>query len=360
MRSIRVKHKSYPMRATFTVLIAVSAAVAQSDAPEIRFDSVPNPLKLPANIYLGEVGGVATNSHGDVFVYTRTGHPTITIGTSRPFAHGGSRLFEFDRTGRFVREIGKDSYGFMDASQVRVDPADNIWAVDEMTNMIMKFDPQGQRILMLLGRKAENVNVPAGGRGGAGRGGRGGNPGAGQPTDLFDRPSDVAWDAAGNIFVADGMGSNARVAKFDKEGKFVKSWGSKGTGNGGFASVHGIAVDLQGNVYVADAGNKRIQIFDNEGNFRKSLTNVGSPQAVCMTKGANAVLYVSNSNPVDDIDRDGQIYKMHLDGTVVGQFGRAGKQPKEFGTVNAIDCRDENTLYVGEIGNLRVQKIVLH
>jgi hypothetical protein len=360
MRSIRVKHKSYPMRATFTVLIAVSAAVAQSDAPEIRFDSVPNPLKLPANIYLGEVGGVATNSRGDVFVYTRTGHPTITIGTSRPFAHGGSRLFEFDRTGRFVREIGKDSYGFMDASQVRVDPADNIWAVDEMTNMIMKFDPQGQRILMLLGRKAENVNVPAGGRGGAGRGGRGGNPGAGQPTDLFDRPSDVAWDAAGNIFVADGMGSNARVAKFDKEGKFVKSWGSKGTGNGEFASVHGIAVDLQGNVYVADAGNKRIQIFDNEGNFRKSLTNVGSPQAVCMTKGANAVLYVSNSNPVDDIDRDGQIYKMHLDGTVVGQFGRAGKQPKEFGTVNAIDCRDENTLYVGEIGNLRVQKIVLH
>jgi len=360
MRSIRVKHKSYPMRATFTVLIAVSAAVAQSDAPEIRFDSVPNPLKLPANIYLGEVGGVATNSRGDVFVYTRTGHPTITIGTSRPFAHGGSRLFEFDRTGRFVREIGKDSYGFMDASQVRVDPADNIWAVDEMTNMIMKFDPQGQRILMLLGRKAENVNVPAGGRGGAGRGGRGGNPGAGQPTDLFDRPSDVAWDAAGNIFVADGMGSNARVAKFDKQGKFVKSWGSKGTGNGEFASVHGIAVDLQGNVYVADAGNKRIQIFDNEGNFRKSLTNVGSPQAVCMTKGANAVLYVSNSNPVDDIDRDGQIYKMHLDGTVVGQFGRAGKQPKEFGTVNAIDCRDENTLYVGEIGNLRVQKIVLH
>jgi hypothetical protein len=87
---------------------------------------------------------------------------------------------------------------------------------------------------------------------------------------------------------------------------------------------------------------------------------VGSPQAVCMTRGANAVLYVSNSNPVDDIDRDGEIYKIHLDGTVVGRFGRAGKLPKEFGTVNAIDCRDENALYVGEIGNLRVQKIVLH
>jgi hypothetical protein len=347
-----VKRTNYPMHAALSMLIAVSAATAQTEAPEINFDSVPNALKLPPNIYLGEVGGVATNSRGDVFVYTRTGHPFITIGTARPFAHGGSRLFQFDRTGKFVREIGKDSYGFMVASQIRVDPADNIWAVDEMTNMVIKFDPQG-RVAMLLGRKAENVNVPAGG----GRG-RGGN-GAGQPTDLFDRPSDVAWDAAGNIFVADGLG-NARIAKFDKNGVFVKSWGKKGTANGEFADVHGIAVDAQGNVYAADAGNKRIQLFDNDGNFQKAFNNVGSPQALCMTKGPNPVLYVSNSNSVNDIDRDGEIYKMHLDGTMIGKFGRAGKLPKEFGTVNAIDCRYGNTLYVGEIGNLRVQKLMLH
>ena len=106
------------------------------------------------------MGGVATNSRGDIFVYTRTGHPTVTIGTARPFAHGGSRLFQFDRNGKFVREIGKDSYGFMFASQVRVDPSDNIWVVDQMTNMVIKFDPQG-RVAMLLGRKAESVHVPA-------------------------------------------------------------------------------------------------------------------------------------------------------------------------------------------------------
>jgi DNA-binding beta-propeller fold protein YncE len=334
-------------------LIAASLASAQTGAREINFDSVPNPLKLPPNIYLGEVGGVATNSHGDVFVYTRTGHPFVTIGTARPFAHGGSRLFQFDRTGKFVREIGKDSYAFMVAAQIRVDPEDNIWAVDEMTNTIMKFDPQG-RIAMLLGRKAENVSVPAGG----GRG-RGGSTGAGQPTDLFDRPADIAWDAAGNIFIADGMG-NARVAKFDKNGVFVKSWGKKGTANGDFADVHGIAVDATGNVYAADSGNKRIQVFDNDGNFKSAITNVGSPQAICMTKGPNQVLYVSNSNPPNDIDRDGEIYKIRLDGTQIGKFGRAGKLPKEFGTVNAIDCRDESTLLVGEIGNLRVQKLVLH
>lgn len=330
-------------------MITVVPATAQKEAPEIRFDSVPEALKLPAGLYLGEVGGVATNSRGDVFVYTRTGHPTITIGTARPFAHDGSRLFEFDRNGKFVREIGKDSYGFMFAAQVRVDPSDNIWVVDQMTNMVMKFDPQG-RVAMLLGRKAEAVNVPARPAGG---------DGAGQPTDLFNRPTDVAWDAAGDIFVADGLG-NARIAKFDKEGKFAKSWGKKGTAPGEFANVRSIAVDAQGNVYAADGGNKRIQVFDNDGNFKTAFADVGNAQALCMTKGTNQLLYVSNSNPPTDIDRDGEIYRMRLDGTITGKFGRAGKLLKEFGTVNAIDCSNENTLYVGEIGNLRVQKLILH
>jgi DNA-binding beta-propeller fold protein YncE len=324
-------------------------AYAQNAAPEIPFDSVPNALQLPAGLYLGEVGGVATNSRGDIFVYTRTGHPTVTIGSARPFAHGGSRLFEFDRNGKFIREIGKDSYAFMYAAQVRVDPADNVWVVDQMTNMVIKFDPQG-RVVMLLGRKAESVPIPARPLTG---------DGAGQPTDLFERPTDVAWDAAGNIFVADGLG-NARIAKFDKDGKFVKSWGKKGTAPGEFANVRSIAVDAQGNVYAADGGNKRVQVFDNNGGFKTAFTNVGNAQALCLTKGATPVLYVSNSNPPTDIDRDGEIYKMRLDGTVTGKFGRAGKLPKEFGTTNAIDCRTENTLYVGEIGNLRVQKLALH
>jgi DNA-binding beta-propeller fold protein YncE len=331
-------------------LIAGAPANAQKEAPEIRFDSAPNPLQLPANLYLGEVGGVATNSRGDIFVYTRTGHPTITIGTARPFAHGGSRLFQFDKNGKFVREIGKDSYGFMFAAQVRVDPNDNIWVVDQMTNMVIKFDPQ-DHVAMLLGRKAEAENVPV-------RPGRGGD-GAGQQTDLFSRPTDVAWDAAGNIFVADGLG-NSRIAKFDKEGKFVKSWGKKGTAPGEFANVRSVAVDAQGNVYAADGGNKRIQVFDNDGKFKTAFADVGNAQALCLTKGANPVLYVSDSNPPDDIDRDGVIYRMRLDGTITGKFGRAGKVLKEFGTVNAIDCRNENTLYVAEIGNLRVQKLALH
>jgi NHL repeat-containing protein len=322
-----------------------------------------------------------------VFVYTRTGHPTISLGGARPFAHGGSRLFQFDRSGKFVREIGQGSYGFLFAQQVRVDPQDNVWIVDQMSSMVIKFDPKGQ-VQLLLGRKAEAERIPAlpltpqpaaapgegrgagGGRGAAGaapaaegppaRGaGRGGPPGAGAQSDVFQRPSDVAWDAAGNIYVADGFG-NARVAKFDKNGKFVKSWGQRGTAQGQFSTVHGIAIDAQGNVYVADSGNRRIQVFDGDGTFKTQFLNVGAPSALCLTPGPRQFLYSSNSNPPEDLDANGEIYKLDLDGRVVGKFGRAGKLPKEFGTANGIDCRSENDLYVAEVGNWRVQKITLH
>src|SRR6202166_5240792 len=292
------------MKPTLPALLLL-AAMCASGQPEIAFDSNPDPLKFPANIHMGEAAGVATNSKGDVFVYTRTGHPTISLGTARPFAHGGSRLFQFDKTGKYLREIGQDSYGFLVAQQVRVDPQDNIWVVDQMSNMVIKFDLNGQ-VQMLLGRKAEAERIPAlplnrppgapGGGGGEGPAAPRGLPGSGAQSDLFQRPTDVAWDASGNIYVADGYG-NARVAKFDKDGKFVKSWGSKGDAQGQFDTVHGIALDSQENVYVADSGNRRIQVFDRNGNFKTHISNVGSPAAICITPGRNQVLYSSNSNP---------------------------------------------------------------
>jgi DNA-binding beta-propeller fold protein YncE len=341
------------MKTFFLAALLTLPLLAQT--PELSFDSA-TPLKFPDSISTGEIAGVATNSKGDIFVYTRTGHPTITIGTARPFAHGGSRLYQFDRTGKFVREIGKDSYGFMVAQQVRIDPQDNIWVVDQMSSMVIKFDPAG-RVQLLLGRKAEAERVPAPPLDAPGRAGRG-PAGAGAQSDIFQRPSDVAWDAAGNIYVADGYG-NARIAKFDKTGKFIKSWGSKGTGASQFNSVRGIALDTAGNVYVADAGNKRIQIFDGDGNFKSQVINIGSPSAICISPGAHQYLYSSNSNPPEDIDHDGEIYKLELDGRILGKFGKAGKLPKEFGTVNAIDCRRDNELLVGELGNWRLQKLTL-
>ena len=107
--------------------------------PRLPYDSVPNFLKFPPNIYLGEGIGVATNSKGHVFVYTRS---------------GDTRLFEFDQNGAYVREIGAGLYGFTFAHAVRVDKDDNIWTVDEGSNMVIKFNPAG-RVVMVIGRRPE-------------------------------------------------------------------------------------------------------------------------------------------------------------------------------------------------------------
>jgi hypothetical protein len=334
----------------FALFLMGASLFAQ--APEITFDSSINVLKMPEHIHLGEVAGVATTSKGNILVYTRTGE-VATAGASRIFTHGGSRLFEFSPAGVYLREIGVGIYGFMFAQSVSVDAQDNIWTVDRGSDMVIKFDPAG-RVVFTLSRKPESVTLeprPPAPSGGSGRG-RGPVPG-----DNFNRPTGVAWDAAGNIFVSDGY-NNARIAKMDKTGKFLKSWGARGSGDGQFDMPNSIAVDAKGNVYVADLGNKRIQVFDNDGNYKTQYTSAGAPWAVCISSGAHQFLYSSNSNAPDSMD-NGEIYKMELDGTVIGKFGRAGKGPKEFGTVNEIDCRNPNTLYLGEVGNWRVQKVTL-
>ena len=375
--------------------LALGASLAAQNAPEIAYDANADLLKLPENIHMGEAAGVATNSKGFIYVYTRTGASHATVGTSRTFYKGGSRLFQFDPAGKFVREIGVGVYGFNNAQAVRIDPQDNIWVVDRGSTQVIKFDPDG-RIQLVMSRKPEAIAVRAGapgggggrgapeGRGGpppegrgvpapapaggapaaaAGGGGRGpaGPAGAGIPGDSFVRTAGVAWDAQGNVYVADGQGDgigNARVAKFDKDAHFIKSWGQRGTEPGQFNALRGIAIDAKGLVYVADGGNKRIQVFDADGNPKAQITGVGVPAAICITPGAHQYIYVSNSNDAESLD-NGEIYKMELDGKIVGRFGRAGRVPKEFNMVNAIDCRSENELLVAELGSWRVQKLTL-
>jgi hypothetical protein len=338
-----------------TLLLAAAACLAVPAAAQDISHTASQPLQLPRDTFFGMVAGVATNSKGHVFVYTRNGEPTVTLAGSRTFAHGGSNLYEFAPDGKFIRQIGSHVYGFLAAQAVRVDAQDNIWVVDRYSSMVMKFNPDGT-LAMLLGRKPESVDVPS--KPNTGRALPGAPEGSGMQSDLFEGPADVAFDQGGNIFVADGLG-NARIAKFTRDGVFVKSWGGRGTADGMFHTPHSIAVDAGGNVYVADRGAKRIQVFDNNGTYKSSIANVGDPQAICITGGAHPYLFSSNSNPQNDLDTGGDITKLELNGTVVGKFGRAGKAPREFGSVNAIDCRGGNTLYVAEAGNWRVQKINL-
>ena len=145
---------------TIVPLLLAAPAFAQLSFSDIQYESAPNLLKMPDNIYLGEVAGVATNSKGHLFVYTRTGTENATLGTNRVFERTGSRLFEFDQTGKYVKEIGESLYGFLYASSVKVDAQDNIWVVDIGSNMVIKFDPEGRHV-MNLGRKPEDIRVPA-------------------------------------------------------------------------------------------------------------------------------------------------------------------------------------------------------
>jgi 6-bladed beta-propeller len=316
----------------------VLKAKAQNVA-EIPYESVPNFLKFPPNVYMGEGIGVATNSKGHVFVYTRS---------------GDTRLFEFDQNGTFVREIGQGLYGFTFAHAVRVDKDDNIWAVDEGSNMVIKFNPAG-RVTMVIGRRPDAVDelVAMSGQGSA--------PHPNKPYS-FSRPTDVGWDAQGNIFVTDGYGDD-RVVKFDKNGRFIKSAGTAGNGPGQLRLPHTMAMDAAGNVYIGDRSNARVQVWDNDLNPKAIYDQVGSPWAVCISPGPHQYLFVSNSMPDSGDSRNapytGEIYKMELDGTIIGKFGRAGKALKEFSTVHEIDCRNPNELFVSEITDWRVQKILL-
>jgi hypothetical protein len=317
----------------------LAPAKAKATTPEMPFDIVPNFFKLPAGLYMGEAVGVATNSKGHVFVETRSGE---------------TRLFEFDQTGNFVKEFGVGSYGMSFGHAVRVDRYDNVWAVDEGSNVIMKFSPEG-KILMVLGKRPDPLEqiaiMPGGGQ----------YSGANKPYS-FHRETDVAWDPQDNIFVSDGYG-DSRVVKYDKNGRFIKSVGTRGNGPLQFSTPHAIAVDAKGLVYVADRGNSRIQVLDNDLNLKTMYDNVGAPWAICISEGPHQYLFTSNSfgtgNNFDQADATGEIYKMELDGKVLGRFGKAGHGPKEFSSIHQMDCRNPNEVYIAEITEWRATKILL-
>ena len=320
-------------------LFAQSKAKAENVA-DIPYDAAIF-TKLPPGLYMGESIGVATNSKGHVFVYTRSGE---------------TRLFEFDQTGAYVKEIGMGNYAMSFGHSVRVDAQDNIWVVDEGSNTIVKYSPDGNKVLLVLGRRPDPVEQVSAMPGG------GGATFANKPYS-FNRQTDVAFDPQGNIFVSDGYG-DARVVKYDKTGRFVKSVGTRGTGPLQFNTPHTIAAAAKGNVYVGDRGNARVQVLDNDLNFKAQYDTVGNPWAICVSNGPHQYLFVSNSWPdsADEANRatTGEVYKMELDGTIVGKFGKGGKGPKEFSTIHQMDCKNPNEIFTAEINNWRTQKVTLH
>jgi streptogramin lyase len=239
-------------------LLISMPALAQQGAPDIPFESVPDFLQLPDGMNLGEVPGVAVNAQGHVFVFTRS-----NSASGPAYAPTAAQLLEFDQTGKFVREVGKGLYGWSFAHTVRVDGEGDIWAIDKGSDMVIRFDPRG-RVRMVFGRRRESADAET-------RAWENVNPPLPHVDGLFRQPTDVAWDSAGNIYITDGY-VNSRVAKYDKNGDWVKSWGEKGTGPGQFRLPHSIAIDRNDHIYVGDRTNRRIQVFDTDGTFLRQFT----------------------------------------------------------------------------------------
>jgi hypothetical protein len=353
-------------RSIFLLLLSLSGSLlAQSKpVPEIPYRSIQGFLKLPPDLYLGEVAGVAVNSRKHVFVLSRGNT------TGPAYGAAAAQLLEFDADGKFLREIGHNLYAWSFAHSVKIDKDDNIWVADKGSDMVIKFDPEG-RVSMVFGRKqeasdegTEPLKHP--------------KPPLPPVDGMFRQVTDMAWDAAGNTYISDGY-INSRVAKIDKNGNWLKSWGEPGEGPGQFHTPHSIAVDAEGSVYVADRGNRRIQVFDGEGKFLRQIVIAapfdpnarpaignrphlpltgdqtiapGAPWAICITPPPNQILYSSDGYP-------GRIYKLKLDGTVLGVLGESGKQLKQFGWIHQIACPSVDELFVAELLNWRVQKLIL-
>jgi hypothetical protein len=345
----------------FVLLAAPS--FAQQNVPEIAFDSVPNFLKLPHGMNFGEVSGVAVNSKGHVFVFTRSnsaGGPA--------YAPSAAQLLEFGPKGELLGEIGKGLYAWSFAHTVRVDKDDNIWAIDKGSDMVIKFDQAG-RVLMVFGRRRESAGDET-------RPWENVDPPLPAVDGLFRQPTDVAWDSEGNIYITDGY-INSRIAKYDQNGDWVKSWGEKGTAPGQFRLPHAIAIDRNNNIYVGDRTNRRIQVFDTDGRFLRMFSIdvppapgthavngntptgerlaavIGAPNSICITPGPNQVMFVGEST------FPGRVFKVSLDGKVLGVIGRSGRQLKQFSGAHQLACPSEHEVYAAETSNWRVQKLIL-
>ncbi|MBI1792453.1 MAG: 6-bladed beta-propeller [Acidobacteria bacterium] len=305
--------------------LAAPALLAQSALPGLDYQVVPNWPLLPAGWNFRETPGIAADARGHVYVIHRGDHPVM----------------EFDRDGKFLRAFGEGLFDRPHA--VRIDPEGNIWTVDDTSHVVLKMDPAG-RVRRVLGRwraasdssSSMTAKPPAGVQRGL------------RDEDIFkfNRPTDIAFGPAGDLYVSDGYG-NSRVVKFSRDGTFLKEWGRKGNGEGEFNTPHSIAVDKQGRVYVADRENYRIQVFDADGKFLRQWAELGAPWGLYITP--DQTLYMCDGY-------NNRVLKMTLDGKILGAFGGPGRLPGQFSFVHHLSVGPDGSVYTAEILNWRPQK----
>jgi len=259
------------MRFMLATAVAV-AAFAQSGAPP---NSQPNPYRtienwgqLPEGRTWGSTSAVDRDRDGNIWVAERCGANSCAGKTVAP-------ILKFDPSGKLLKSFGEGMFVFPHA--ILVDRQGNIWVTDGQGrdgkgHQVIKFDAGG-KVLMTLGKAGV----------------------AGTGDDTFNQPSAVAIAPNGDIFVADGHGgnTNARIVKFNKDGKFLKTWGKKGTAPGDFDTPHALAFDSKGRLFVGDRANNRIQIFTQDGEFLAEWTQFSRPSGMYID--SHDILYVSDS-----------------------------------------------------------------
>jgi len=293
------------------------ALLIPQEAPVLNYVAVPDPLPVPANVMMGASSSVAFDSKGHLFVLSR----------------GAQALTEFDENGKFIRAFGEGL--FTRSHGLRIDKDGSIWTTDVGAHTVMKLNPQGQ-VILTLGTKGKAGEWN-------------------ETTQLFNEPNDVLIAPNGDIFVTQGhtpgVGrGDPRVLKFDKTGKFIKSWGGKGTEPGKFDVAHGIAMDAKGLLWVTDRENQRIQIFDQDGKYIREVKYAGLPCSLDI--GKQEIIMVNGFA--------GQILRMDLDGKVLAAVGKPGAAGTwgEFGEAHFVAVSPKGEIYVADSVNRAVQKFV--
>ncbi|MEI9900560.1 MAG: peptidyl-alpha-hydroxyglycine alpha-amidating lyase family protein [Hyphomicrobium sp.] len=292
------------------------ALLVPQDAPALDYVSVANPLPLPEGMNMGAAANVAFDAQGHIWVLAR----------------GPKALYEFDETGKYIRSFGD---GFTRTHGLRIDKDSNLWVTDVGAHTVYKISPQGETLLTLGTKGQAGVWDEAAG------------------TRLFNEPNDVVIGNNGDVFVSQGhlpglARGDARVLKFDKNGKFIKSWGGKGTGPGQFDVAHGMAIDAKGLLWVTDRENQRIEIFDQDGKYIKDVKFAGVPCALDIGK---QYIYMVNGFA-------GQLLRLDLDGKVLAALGKPGNGPGEFGEAHFLAVSPKGEIYVADSVNRNVQKFV--
>jgi DNA-binding beta-propeller fold protein YncE len=276
-------------------------------AAESSYRQVENWAQFPAGVQKWESAtGVDVDARDNVYVLHR--NPAMPI-------------MVFDRSGKFLRAWGQGM--FKTTHFLRVDGSGSVWVTDRGDMQAFQFSAEG-KLLLTLGKK--------------------GVTGGNESQDTFNGMADVAVAKNGDVFVADGEGPNARVAKFSKDGKFIRWWGGNGTGPGQFNVPHSIAIDAKGLVYVADRSNDRIQIFDPNGQFLKQWTNFGTPWGLYIRKNR---IYV-----VDGTANNCLLIADLKDGRVLDKIPGLSNP-------TAVTVDSAGAIYVAEVNGANVKKFVM-